>query len=279
MNELNEAYLSLENGYNSLAINIPGTKFNNAMKARRRLSKIVEKVVQSRRAKSQHRSDDSNFLDVLLASKEESGQQLSHEQVVDNIIGIIFASRDTTASVLTWIIKFLKSSPVLLESVTAEHESITLKKASSDDRLTWEDTKCMHLTTRVIQETLRVATVLSFTFREAVEDVEYKGYIIPKGWKVLPLFRNIHHSPDYFPDPQKFDPSRFEATPKANTFLPFGNGVHSCPGSELAKLEMLVFIHHLITKFRWELDESKTGVQYSPFQIPQEGLPIRVDRK
>lgn len=95
---------------------------------------------------------------------------------------------------------------------------------------------------QVIQESLRMASIISFTFREAVVDVEYKGkglshktssffscclffytpiimtkdlikrtgYLIPKGWKVMPLFRNIHHNPDFFPNPQDFDPSRFE---------------------------------------------------------------------
>ncbi|KAF5185735.1 Abscisic acid 8'-hydroxylase [Thalictrum thalictroides] len=55
-----------------------------------------------------------------------------------------------------------------------------------------------------------MATVMSFTFREVVADVEYQGYCIPKGWKVLPLFRSIHHNPDFFTDPGKFNPSRFE---------------------------------------------------------------------
>lgn len=63
---------------------------------------------------------------------------------------------------------------------------------------------------QVIQETLRAASILSFTFREAVQDVEFGGYFIPKGWKVLPLFRTIHHRAEFFPQPEKFDPSRFE---------------------------------------------------------------------
>ncbi|PNX54840.1 abscisic acid 8 -hydroxylase 2-like protein, partial [Trifolium pratense] len=102
----------------------------------------------------------------------------------------------------------------------------------------------------VIQETLRSASILSFTFREAVRDVELEGYTIPKGWKVLPLFRTIHHSPHFFPQPDKFDPSRFEVPPRPNTYMPFGNGVHSCPGSELAKLEVLVLLHHLTLSYR-----------------------------
>lgn len=153
----------------------------------------------------------------------------------------------------------------------------------SGEPLSWADTRRMRMTGRVIQETMRVASILSFTFREAVEDVEYQGeqsrdinqlrarswsfvaaqcctllslseyssalpaclrmnwlgkdvllternrpttqtrnsprlallragYLIPKGWKVLPLFRNIHHNPDHFPSPEKFDPSRFEVS-------------------------------------------------------------------
>lgn len=79
----------------------------------------------------------------------------------------------------------------------------------------------------------------------------FLGYVIPKGWKVLPLFRNIHHNPDFFQDPQRFDPSRFEVGWKPNTFMPFGSGVHACPGNKLAKLEMLAMTHHLVTKFRY----------------------------
>lgn len=83
------------------------------------------------------------------------------------------------------------------------------------------------------------------------ESFFFTGYLIPKGWKVLPLFRNIHHNADFFSDPGKFDPSRFEVAPKPNTFMPFGSGIHSCPGNELAKLEISILVHHLTTKYRF----------------------------
>lgn len=121
-----------------------------------------------------------------------------------------------------------------------------------------------------------MASIISFTFREAVADVEYKGFLIPKGWKVMPLFRNIHHSPEYFQDPQKFDPSRFKVSPRPNTFLPFGSGVHACPGNELAKLEMLVLLHRLVTAYRWEVVGSSEAVEYSPFPVPRRGLQARL---
>ncbi|KAJ8755520.1 hypothetical protein K2173_019318 [Erythroxylum novogranatense] len=272
--DLKSCYYNLEKGYNSMPINLPGTLFNKAMKARKELAQILAKILSTRR---QMKLDHNDLLGSFMSEKGE----LTDEQIADNIIGVIFAARDTTASVLTWILKYLGENPSVLQAVTEEQEAIIKCKEKSGDEklLTWADTRKMPLTSRVIQETLRVASILSFTFREAVEDVEYEGYLIPKGWKVLPLFRNIHHSPEIFPDPEKFDPSRFEIAPKPNTFLPFGNGVHSCPGNELAKLEIFVLLHHLTTKYRWSMVGSHNGIQYGPFALPQNGLPIRLSLK
>nr|XP_010933004.1 abscisic acid 8'-hydroxylase 1 [Elaeis guineensis] len=272
--ELKQCYYTLEKGYNSMPINLPGTLFHKAMKARKQLGHIVAKILSSRRQKKA-------VADDLLGFFMESKEALTDDQIVDNIVGVIFAARDTTASVLTWIVKYLGENPSILQAVTEEQEEIMRSKemGGGEVSLTWADTKRMSMTSRVIQETMRVASILSFTFREVVEDVEYEGYLIPKGWKVLPLFRNIHHSPDNFTDPEKFDPSRFEVAPKPNTFMPFGNGTHSCPGNELAKLEMLVLLHHLTTKYRWSMSGSESGIQFGPFALPLNGLPMRFCRK
>jgi (+)-abscisic acid 8'-hydroxylase len=269
--ELKQCYLTLEKGYNSMPVNLPGTLFHKAMKARKRLGAIVAHIISARRER-QRGSD-------LLGSFMDGREALTDDQIADNAIGVIFAARDTTASVLTWMVKFLGDNPAVLKAVTEEHAEIAREKALSGEALSWGDTRRMRVTGRVIQETMRVASILSFTFREAVEDVEYQGYLIPKGWKVLPLFRNIHHNPDHFPSPEKFDPSRFEVAPKPNTFMPFGNGTHSCPGNELAKLEMLVLCHHLATKYRWSTSKSESGVQFGPFALPINGLPMTFTRK
>ncbi|KAL8254425.1 hypothetical protein R6Q59_032646 [Mikania micrantha] len=268
--DLKRCYYILEKGYNSMPINLPGTLFHKSMKARKELSQILAKILsEQRESKNEHNG--------LLGSFMEQKEGLTDEQIADNIIGVIFAARDTTASVMTWIIKYLAEYPSVLQAVTEEQKGIMKEKNGSC--LTWVDTKKMPITSRVIQETLRVASILSFTFREAVEDVEFEGYLIPKGWKVLPLFRNIHHSPENFPDPEKFDPSRFEVAPKPNTFMPFGNGAHSCPGNELAKLEILVLVHHMTTKYRWSMIGPQNEIHYAPFALPQNGLPIRLHPK
>ncbi|KAI5656587.1 hypothetical protein M9H77_25380 [Catharanthus roseus] len=269
--DLKRCYYNLEKGYNSMPINLPGTLFNKAMKARKELAKILAKIISLRREMKQNYND-------LLGSFMGDKEGLTDEQIADNIIGVIFAARDTTASVLTWILKYLGENPTVLQAVTEEQEAImrTKEECGEEKVLSWADTRRMPMTTKVVQETLRVASILSFTFREAVEDVEFEGYLIPKGWKVMPLFRNIHHNPENFPEPEKFNPSRFEAKPKPNTFMPFGNGTHSCPGNELAKLEILVLVHHLTTKYRWSMMGPQNGIQYGPFALPQNGLPIRL---
>ncbi|XP_010414441.1 PREDICTED: abscisic acid 8'-hydroxylase 2-like [Camelina sativa] len=265
-------YQRLEKGYNSMPLDLPGTLFHKSMKARRELSEELRRMIKKRRESGR---EGGGLLGVLLGAKDQKRNGLSDSQIADNIIGVIFAATDTTASVLTWLLKYLHDHPNLLQEVTREQLGIRRKIREENRRISWEDTRKMPLTSRVIQETQRAASVLSFTFREAVQDVEFEGYLIPKGWKVLPLFRRIHHSPEYFPDPEKFDPSRFEVSPKPYTYMPFGNGVHSCPGSELAKLEMLILLHHLTTSFRWEV-EGGEGIQYGPFPVPKKGLPIRV---
>ncbi|XP_020599668.1 abscisic acid 8'-hydroxylase 3-like [Phalaenopsis equestris] len=271
-NELKQNYFIVDDGYNSFPNRIPGTLYSKAVKARRRLGEILGEVVKERRAKKNGEMKD--LLSSFMEWRGDEEEKLSDEQICDNIIGVLFAAQDTTASALTWVVKYLHDYPKLLEAVKDEQMAIFDLNDGGRRPLQWAQTRNMCVTHRVILESLRMASIISFTFREAVADVEYKGYLIPKGWKVMPLFRNIHHNPEFFPDPQKFDISRFNASPKPNTFLPFGTGVHSCPGNELAKLQMLIFIHHLVTKYRFEVVGSNSEVEYCPFPVPKHGLPV-----
>ncbi|CAI0625604.1 unnamed protein product, partial [Linum tenue] len=78
------------------------------------------------------------------------------------------------------------------------------------------------------------------------------GYQIKKGWSVNLDVVSIHHDPQVFPDPEKFDPTRFDgqAPLRPYSYLGFGNGPRMCPGINLAKLEICIFIHHLVTKYK-----------------------------
>lgn len=109
--DLKKCYYILEKGYNSMPINLPGTLFHKSMKARKELGQILAKIISTRR---QMKLDHNDLLGSFMGDKEG----LTDEQIADNIIGVIFAARDTTASVLTWIIKYLGENPSVLQAVT-----------------------------------------------------------------------------------------------------------------------------------------------------------------
>ncbi|KAG2584485.1 abscisic acid 8'-hydroxylase 2-like [Panicum virgatum] len=274
--ELRRNYFTVERGYNSFPIPVvPWTRYSQAIKARQRLGAILGGILSERRERDDTGDD---LLGALMRYRNDGGAALSDDQVADNVLGVLFAAQDTTASVLTWILKFLHDNPKLLDAVKAEQMAAYEENDGGRLPLTWAQTKRMPLTQLVILESLRLASIITFTFREAVEDVDYEGFLIPKGWKVMPLFGSIHHSPEFFQDPQTFDPSRFMVAPRPGTFLPFGSGVHACPGNDLAKLEMAVLVHRLVTNYRWEVIRSSEDVTYSPFPVPKRGLRARLLR-
>ncbi|KAF5203542.1 Abscisic acid 8'-hydroxylase, partial [Thalictrum thalictroides] len=86
-----------------------------------------------------------------------------------------------------------------------------------------------------------------------------------------------HRNAKYFPDPERFEPSRFEGNgPAPFTYVPFGGGPRMCPGIEYAKLDILVFMHNIVTKYKWEKIYPDEKIIIDPLPIPAKGLPIRL---
>ncbi|KAM0036543.1 putative cytochrome P450 [Helianthus debilis subsp. tardiflorus] len=87
----------------------------------------------------------------------------------------------------------------------------------------------------------------------------------------------VHKNPEFFPDPLKFDPSRYEgAGPPPYTYVPFGGGPRMCPGKEFARLEILVFMHHIAKRFRWQKTIPDERIIVDPMPVPAKGLPVRL---
>ena len=100
------------------------------------------------------------------------------------------------------------------------------------------------------------------------------------GFWILQIFWNVNttnNDPKYFPNPEKFDPSRFEGSgPAPFSFVPFGGGPRMCPGKEYARIEILVFMHNFVTKFKLEKVNPYEKVVYLSTPVPAEGLPVRL---
>ncbi|KAK8940385.1 Abscisic acid 8'-hydroxylase 3 [Platanthera zijinensis] len=186
-NELTKNYFTVDKGYNSFATAIPGTPYNNAMKARKRLKEIFREIMEERRGR--RTSHDDLLSDFMEWRDDGGGGKLTGDQISDNIFGVLYAAQDTTASVITWMVKYLHDDPQLLHRVKEEQMAIYETNGCGRQPLTWAQTRSMPLTHSVISETLRMASVIAYTYREAVADVEYKGL---KWWDATVRWSTVH---------------------------------------------------------------------------------------
>ncbi|KAG6423284.1 hypothetical protein SASPL_113676 [Salvia splendens] len=132
----------------------------------------------------------------------------------------------------------------------AEQEETVRNRPAGQKGLSLKEIRKMDYLNKVIDETLRVVTFSLVVFREAKKDVNVCGYTISKGWKALVWFRSADYDPETWPEPKKFDPSRWDNfTPKAENFIPFGSGSRLCPGNDLAKLEIAIFLHYFLLNY------------------------------
>ncbi|KAL9357018.1 hypothetical protein Peur_050271 [Populus x canadensis] len=259
--QLKKEYVTFMKGVVSAPLNFPGTPYRKALKSRSIILKFIEQKMEERIARLKEGVEDLEEDDLLGWVLKHSN--LSTEQILDLILSLLFAGHETSSVSIALAIYFLQACPGAIQQL------------------------------KVISETLRLGNVVRFLHRKAVRDVRYKGYDIPCGWKVLPVISAVHLDSTVFDQPQQFNPWRWQqhnnargsstcssaaaaaAAASSNYFMPFGGGPRLCAGSELAKLEMAVFIHHLVLNFHWELVGADQAFAF-PFVDFPKGLPIRV---
>ncbi|CAI8609155.1 unnamed protein product [Vicia faba] len=281
--ELKKEYVSFMKGVVSAPLNLPGTAYRKALKSRNSILKFIERKMEERMKRMQEGKKGLEENDLLNWVLKHSN--LSTEQILDLILSLLFAGHETSSVAISLAIYFLPGCPQAMQQLREEHREIArCKKKAGVVELTWDDYKKMEFTHCVVNETLRLGNIVRFLHRKAIKDVWYKGYDIPCGWKVLPVISAVHLNPSNFDQPQHFNPWRWQCNSKngncgntnSSNFMSFGGGPRLCAGSELAKLEMAVFIHHIILNYNWELvDVVDQPIAYPFVEFPK-GLQIRV---
>ncbi|CAO2835187.1 unnamed protein product [Amaranthus hypochondriacus] len=274
MEALEKEYSTLNYGVRSMAINLPGFAYHKALKARKRLVAVFQSIIDERRALKRDGvaiKAKKDMMDDLLEVEDEYGRKLTDQEIIDVLVMYLNAGHESSGHTMMWATVLLQQHPEILHKVKAEQEEIVKNRPANQKGLTLKEVRQMTYLSQVIDETLRWLTFSFVVFREAISDVKINGYTIPKGWKVLVWFRTCHLDPETWPEPMKFDPSRWDDfVPKAGTFLPFGAGSRLCPGNDLAKLEISIFLHYFILNYRLERVNPDCTVQYLPHRRPKD---------
>ncbi|TYH00589.1 hypothetical protein ES288_A10G290300v1 [Gossypium darwinii] len=274
---LRKEYLLVIEGFFTVPLPLFSTTYRRAIKARTKVAEALSLIVRERRKEYERGAKKNDMLAALLAGDDK----FSDEQIVDFLVALLVAGYETTSTIMTLAVKFLTETPLALAQLKEEHEGIRAKKSESE-ALQWSDYKSMPFTQCVVNETLRVANIISGVFRRAMTDINIKGYTIPKGWRVFASFRAVHLDHNQFKDARTFNPWRWQSKSgiscPGNVFTPFGGGPRLCPGYELARVELSVFLHHLVTRFSWEPAEEDKLV-FFPTTRTQKRYPINVRRR
>ncbi|KAF3431608.1 hypothetical protein FNV43_RR26339 [Rhamnella rubrinervis] len=258
----------------SLPLNIPGTNYYQGLQGRKGIEKILRQFMEERRGSKTHYND---LLDQILRN-EKFKYNLSDEEIIDQIITVLYSSYETVSTTSMMAIKYLHDNPTVLQQLREEHSAIRRRKGA-EDHIEWEDYKSMSLTRAVIFETSRLASVVNGVMRKTTKNIELNGFFIPKGWKIYVYTREINYDPNLYPKPFAFDPWRWLDKNLENhkhCFI-FGGGGRLCPGKELGILQISIFLHYFVTRYRWEEVGKNEIVKFPRVEAPK-GFHIQVSK-
>jgi cytochrome P450 len=200
-------------------------------RAREALDGFIYEEIAARRAEPEDDERD-DVLSLLLQAQHEDGSPMTDRELRDELVTVLGAGHETTATGLAWALERLLRTPRVLERL---RESI---EAGEDDYLD-----------AVIKETLRARPVIVDVARKLTEPVEIAGYRLPAGTLVLPSIAGLHYRDDLYPEPNEFRPERFLDGKTDNyAWIPFGGGVRRCIGAAFAQYEMRVILRAIFAR-------------------------------
>ncbi|XP_066335805.1 cytochrome P450 87A3-like [Miscanthus floridulus] len=265
-----ECFHDWTSGLLSFPVPIPGTTFYKCMQGRKNVMKMLKQQLVERRNAADRETVD--FYDLVIDELNKPHPIMDESTALDLLFAMLFASHETTSMVLTVILKYLTDNPKALQELTEEHEKILERRVDPDSDITWEEYKSMKFTSHVIHESLRLANIALVMFRKADQDVHINGYTIPKGSKIMICPLASHLNMKVYEDPSVFNPWRWKDIPEpvgaSKDFMAFGGGLRLCAGADFSKMQMAMFLHYLVTNYRWKTISGGTIVFYPGLQFP-----------
>ena len=196
-----------------------------------RVDRLIYAVIAARRA-DRGTEEREDVLSMLLSAAHEDGSPMTNRELRDELLTLLVAGHETTATALAWAVERLARHPDKLLRLSRE------VRDGEEEYLR-----------AVVYETLRLRPVISLVNRTLKTPMEFGGYELPAGVKVVPSIYLVHRRPDVYPEPERFLPERFLSRPPGTyTWIPFGGGIRRCLGGAFAQFEMEVVLRELAAR-------------------------------
>ena len=235
---------------------------------RNRAFGVLLEYIQRRRKEA----PGHDLLQILMDARYSDGHGMSDDLVLSESMQLLVAGHETSSNALSWLLYLLSSRPDCIDRVRQEFDSVL-----GDRPLSYSDVPKFQFTTQVIMEALRLYPPFWMVDRMALADDQAGDVFIPRGSTVVVLIYGVHHSRQYWENPESFDEERFsKANEKRHTpfaHLPFGAGPRGCIGGNYAMLQILMILNALLRKYDFRLAPGQT-IEARPMVIlrPEHGI-------
>ncbi len=218
----------------------PWSPWARFLRSREKLDHFIYEEIANRR-KQPDAGERDDVLSLLLAAKHDDGSPMTDRELRDELVTVLGAGHETTATALAWAMERLLRNPRVLARL---RESV---EAGEDEYLD-----------ATIKETLRARPVIVDVARKLSSPAEVGGYELPKGTFVLPAIAAMHYREDLFPEPEEFRPERFiDGKADTYTWIPFGGGTRRCVGAAFAQYEMRVILRAILERTQLRAPDPK----------------------
>jgi cytochrome P450 len=225
---------------------------------------LIYEEIRSRRD-APDLAERTDVLSMLLQARHDDGSAMSDKELRDELMTLLVAGHETSATALAWALEALTRHPHALNRLRDEID------AGDDSYLD-----------AVVRETLRLRPVIALVLRRLMEPMEIGGRLLPAGVNVAPCIYLVHRRADVYDDPRAFRPERFlEQPPGTYTWIPFGGGVRRCLGASFAQFEMKVVLRELVARLdmRAARPRPERRVRRAIVFAPERGGEIVVERR
>jgi cytochrome P450 len=252
---------------------VKSTKAFNAGLAE--LDEIIFGVIDERRRDADGGTD---LVSILLQVKDDDGNGLTDEQVRDEVIGFFIAGHETVSSAMSWTWYLLSQNPESWRRLRAEVDEVLGGRTPTAD-----DIPKLEYTSRVLLESMRLYPPIFVLMRCAKEDDEVGGYHIPANSNIVLCAYVTHRHPDFWENPEGFDPDRFTPERAAGlhrmAYFPFSGGPRKCIGNAFAMMQMPIILAMVTQRFRLDLLPGEQVVPEPAISLrPRDPLMMTLER-